>query len=77
MEATGQHCLWVARDPSQPHRRHVYLIQDERHDELHAPGLTVHAGDMGVVRASGEVRPGDPICVEWPAEPHGGSSGYV
>jgi len=33
-------------------------------------GLVRKAGIMGVVVAGGEVRPGDPIRVELPAEPH-------
>jgi MOSC domain-containing protein YiiM len=33
-------------------------------------GLVRKAGIMGVVRAGGEVRPGDPIRVELPPEPH-------
>ncbi len=32
--------------------------------------LVRKAGVMGVVLASGEVRPGDPICVELPPPPH-------
>ena len=32
--------------------------------------LVRKAGIMGVVAAGGEVRPGDPICVELPTEPH-------
>jgi MOSC domain-containing protein YiiM len=33
-------------------------------------GLIRKAGVMAIVRASGEVRPGDPIGIEWPAAPH-------
>jgi hypothetical protein len=33
-------------------------------------GLVRKAGIMGVVVADGEVRPGDPVAVELPAEPH-------
>jgi MOSC domain-containing protein YiiM len=33
-------------------------------------GLVRKAGIMGVVLAGGEVRPGDPIAVELPPEPH-------
>jgi MOSC domain-containing protein YiiM len=33
-------------------------------------GLIRKAGVMAIVLASGEVRPGDPIGIEWPAEPH-------
>jgi MOSC domain-containing protein YiiM len=32
--------------------------------------LVRKAGVMGVVLAGGEVRPGDPITVEFPARPH-------
>jgi MOSC domain-containing protein YiiM len=28
------------------------------------------AGIMGIVLTGGELRPADPICVEWPPEPH-------
>ena len=35
-----------------------------------AGNLIRKAGIMGVVRAGGDVRPGDPIRVELPAEPH-------
>ena len=41
-----------------------------------ASGAVVRkAGIMGIVRAGGELRPGDAIGVELPAEPLGGSSG--
>lgn len=33
-------------------------------------GLMRKAGVMGIVLAGGEVRPGDPICVELPPAPH-------
>mgnify|MGYP001586925257 FL=1 len=33
-------------------------------------GLTRKAGIMAVVVVAGEVRPGDPIRVELPAQPH-------
>ena len=39
------------------------------HDE-HG-NLIRKAGVMGIVLAGGEVRPGDPIRVELPPEPHG------
>jgi MOSC domain-containing protein YiiM len=35
-----------------------------------AGNLIRKAGIMGVVRAGGDIRPGDPIRVELPAEPH-------
>jgi MOSC domain-containing protein YiiM len=134
---TVKHRSRVARDPSQPNRRQVHLIQAELHDELRAAGLVVTAGQMGenvttrgvdllglptgtrlhlgdtavvevtglrnpcaqldrvwpglmaatlgrdelgnlvrkagvmgIVLAGGEVRPGDPIHLEPPPEPH-------
>ncbi len=44
---TVQHRSRVARDPSQPNLRQVHLIHAELHDELHAAGFCVSAGDMG------------------------------
>lgn len=135
--ATVKHRSRVARDPAQPNLRQVHLIHGELHDELHAGGFAVMAGQMGenvttrgidllglpvgarlrlggeavveitglrnpcaqldrlqpglmaavldrdadgnlirkagvmgIVVAGGAVRPGDPIQVELPAEPH-------
>jgi len=45
--ATVQHRSRVARDPDQPNLRQVHLIHAELHDELHAGGFAVAAGDMG------------------------------
>jgi MOSC domain-containing protein YiiM len=44
---TVQHRSRVARDPSQPNLRQVHLIHAEMHDELHAAGFCVSAGDIG------------------------------
>jgi MOSC domain-containing protein YiiM len=44
---TVQHRSRVARDPSQPNLRQVHLIHAELHEELHARGFTVTAGQMG------------------------------
>jgi MOSC domain-containing protein YiiM len=132
-----QHRSRVARDPTQPNLRQVHLIHAELHNELHAAGFIVLAGQMGenittrgvdllrlptgtrlhlgntavvevtglrnpcvqldhfqsglmaavleqdeqgalirkagimaIVLVGGEVRPGDPIIVEVPPEPH-------
>lgn len=42
-----KHRSRVARDPRQPNLRQVHLIHAELHDELHAAGFPVRAGDMG------------------------------
>ncbi len=47
MGETVQHRSRVARDPSQPNLRQVHLIHAELHDELHAAGFDVSAGQMG------------------------------
>ncbi|MGV3569239.1 MAG: MOSC domain-containing protein [Ramlibacter sp.] len=39
-------------------------------DRSPAGAIIRKAGVMGVVLAGGEVRPGDPIVVHWPATPH-------
>ena len=44
---TVKHRSRVARDPSQPNLRQVHLIHAELHDELHAAGFAVVAGQMG------------------------------
>ena len=44
---TVQHRSRVARDPSQPNLRQVHLIHAELHEELHARGFNVTAGQMG------------------------------
>ena len=45
--ATVQHASRVARDAAQPNLRQVHLIHAELHDELHADGFDVMAGQMG------------------------------
>jgi MOSC domain-containing protein YiiM len=47
MGVTVKHRSRVARDPSQPNLRQVHLIHAELHDELHAGGFPVRAGEMG------------------------------
>ena len=47
MGVTVKHRSRVARDPSQPNLRQVHLIHAELHDELHASGFSVRAGEMG------------------------------
>src|SRR5438445_12513877 len=44
---TVKHRSRVARDPRQPNLRQVHLIHAELHEELHASGFTVSAGQMG------------------------------
>lgn len=44
---TVKHRSRVAKDPTQPNLRQVHLIHAELHDELHATGFVVAAGQMG------------------------------
>src|ERR687894_3248677 len=44
---TVKHRSRVRRDPTQPNLRQVHLIHAELHDELHAAGFAVSAGQMG------------------------------
>ena len=44
---TVKHRSRVARDPTQPNLRQVHLIAGELHDELHALGVEVRAGQLG------------------------------
>jgi MOSC domain-containing protein YiiM len=44
---TVKHRSRVAQDPTQPNLRQVHLIHAELHEELHAAGFTVMAGQMG------------------------------
>lgn len=44
---TVRHRSLAARNPHQPNRRQVHLIHAELHEELHAAGFTVSAGQMG------------------------------
>lgn len=45
------------------------LMAATLHKDAHGH-LIRKAGIMGIVLADGDVRPGDPIVVEWPNEPH-------
>ncbi len=45
--ATVKHRSRVARNPTTPNLRQVHLIHAELHDELHAAGFDVVAGQMG------------------------------
>ena len=44
---TVKHRSRVAADPNQPNLRQVHLIHSELHDQLHARGFRVQAGEMG------------------------------
>jgi MOSC domain-containing protein YiiM len=44
---TVKHRSRVAADPTQPNLRQVHLIHSELHDQLHARGFQVRAGQMG------------------------------
>ena len=44
---TVKHRSRVALDPTQPNLRQVHLIHSELHDQLHARGFQVRAGEMG------------------------------
>ena len=45
--ATVKHRSRVAKDPSQPNLRQVYLLQSELFDELAAKGFEIKPGDIG------------------------------
>jgi len=47
MGETVRHRSRMAVNPDQPNLRQVHLIHAELHDELHAAGFTVAAGQMG------------------------------
>jgi MOSC domain-containing protein YiiM len=47
MGVTVKHRSRVAADPTQPNLRQVHLIHSELHDQLHARGFQVQAGEMG------------------------------
>jgi MOSC domain-containing protein YiiM len=64
VEVTGLRNPCVQLDGLQPGLMAATLDRDERGN------LVRKAGVMGVVRAGGEVRPGDPIRVALPPEPH-------
>ena len=64
VEVTGLRNPCVQLERIQPGLMEATLERDER------GGLIRKAGVMSVVVAGGEVRPGDPIRVELPPEPH-------
>ena len=64
VEVTGLRNPCAQLDGLSPGLMAATLDRDERGD------LVRKAGVMGVVVAGGEVRPGDPIRVELPPEPH-------
>ena len=64
VEVTGLRNPCAQLDGLRPGLMAATLDRDERGD------LVRKAGVMGVVVAGGEVRPGDPIRVELPPEPH-------
>jgi MOSC domain-containing protein YiiM len=64
VEVTGLRNPCVQLERIQPGLMEATLERDEH------GGLIRKAGVMGVVVAGGEVRPGDPIRVELPPEPH-------
>ena len=64
VEVTGLRNPCRQLDGLQPGLMRAVLDRDDRGD------LIRKAGIMGVVLSGGEVRPGDPIRVELPAEPH-------
>jgi MOSC domain-containing protein len=64
VEITGLRNPCGQLDGIRPGLRSAVLDRDENGD------LVRKAGIMGVVLAGGEVRPGDPIGVELPPEPH-------
>src|SRR6266568_6057160 len=47
MGETVKHRSRVRRDPTEPNRRQVHLIQAELFDELRAKGFRVQPGDLG------------------------------
>ncbi|HEX7241842.1 MAG TPA: MOSC domain-containing protein, partial [Longimicrobiaceae bacterium] len=64
VEVTGLRNPCAQLDGFQPGLMAAVLGRDEH------GGLVRRAGVMGVVLAGGEVRPGDPVRVELPPEPH-------
>jgi MOSC domain-containing protein YiiM len=65
VEVTGLRNPCVQLDRLQPGLMAATLGRDEQ------GGLVRKTGVMSIVLADGEVRPGDPIRVELPPEPHG------
>ena len=64
VEVTGLRNPCAQLDGIQPGLMKATLDRDE------AGGVVMKSGIMGIVVASGEVRPGAPISVELPPEPH-------
>ncbi|HEV2752827.1 MAG TPA: MOSC domain-containing protein [Solirubrobacteraceae bacterium] len=64
VEVTGLRSPCVQLDRFRPGLMDATLARDED------GGLVRRAGVMGVVAADGEVRPGDPVRVQLPGEPH-------
>lgn len=64
VEVTGLRNPCAQLDHFQPGLMAAVLARDEQGH------LVRKAGIMGIVLADGEVRPGDPIHIELPAEPH-------
>lgn len=64
LEVTGLRNPCAQLDRFQPGLRAAVLGRDEH------GGLVRKSGVMGIVLTGGEVRPGDPIRVELPPEPH-------
>jgi MOSC domain-containing protein YiiM len=64
VEVTGLRNPCAQLDRFQPGLMAAVLDRDEH------GGLVRKAGVMGIVVAGGDVRPGDPVRVELPAEPH-------
>ncbi len=64
VEVTGLRNPCAQLDGFQPGLMAAVLGRDEH------GGLVRRAGVMGIVLAGGEVRPGDPVRVELPPEPH-------
>jgi MOSC domain-containing protein YiiM len=64
VEVTGLRNPCVQLERIQPGLMEATLARDEHGD------LVRKAGVMSVVLAGGEVRPGDPVAVELPPEPH-------
>jgi MOSC domain-containing protein YiiM len=64
VELTGLRNPCAQLDRIEPGLMAATLARDEH------GGLLRRAGVMGIVAAGGEVRPGHPVRVELPAEPH-------
>lgn len=64
VEVTGLRNPCAQLDRWQPGLMAAVLDRDEHGN------LIRKAGIMGIVLVGGEVRPGDPISIQWPPEPH-------